>query len=511
MLIGVSFLVFGLAQFIDFLIVKQTLIQLPDLLNQNLGLFKSTLDGLAEVVTSLLGIEITALAIIVQLAANKYSSKIMELFLENKVNITILFIFVIASVNTILIVSFIQPEFDGTFTHPFSVTLTLAFAILSITLIIPHFNYVFYLLRPENFLLFVETRSRKTLESFTKQSYRFRNEDIEQLKARINFIGDVASNCVVNGDKAVALLCVGSLKQVFIDYEHFKKDLPEEWFLLTGNESTDPDFSGFSPYVLEKIEKRKLLIETKIFKIYELLFENSRRDLRDVSTGILLNTQMIALDAIQRNDEDLIRGIFQFFNTFMRIAIREKDPKAIFTTLEHYRLVAEKLLEHNPKLVEEISFYFKYYGQEAIKNHILFILETAAYDLCLINEKAYLLGVSNQNELLDIFLTLDQRIDDNPEKDKESKEELSLMGVRVIQSRLAAFYLINNDEKNARLIYEDMKVEPLGRINKISQMINNTKREEFWEITARGINFYYLPPDRKEALKKFFSWFDEIT
>ncbi|MBK7866320.1 MAG: hypothetical protein IPJ75_04605 [Ignavibacteriales bacterium] len=230
--------------------------------------------------------------------------------------------------------------------------------------------------------------------------------------------------------------------------------------------------------------------------------------MRDVVSGILLNVELISCEAMKNNDSGTLHMAFQYMNTFLRIGIREKDPRIVFTTLEHYRLIGEETLTYNSKLTEDLSFYFKYYGHEATKNNVLFILETVAFDLCLLNEKAYEVKASNRDRLLEIFLTLDQSIEDN-KGGRESKEEMSLVGVRVAQIRLAGFYMLNNEEELARRIFDDLKEEPIERIHKIRNLITNTQHEEFWEITPRGINFYYMPPDRRDALTTFFSWFDE--
>ena len=270
----------------------------------------------------------------------------------------------------------------------------------------------------------------------------------------------------------------------------------------------DPDFSSFAPYVLKKIENKKIFLETKVFRLYEMLFEHGRKSMRDVMSGILLNVELISYEAMKNEDDGTLQMAFQYMNTFLRIGIREKDPRTVFTALEHYRLIAEETLKYKPRLAEELSYYFKYYGHESVKNNVLFILETAAYDLCLLNEKAYDVQSPNIDKLLDIFLTVDQPIEDN-EKHHESKEEMSLLGVRIAQIRLAGYYLLKGNETLARKIYDDIKVEPVVRIRKIREIIMNTQNEEFWEITPRGINFYYMPQDRKDALTTFFGWFEE--
>ncbi|GMU89321.1 MAG: hypothetical protein AMXMBFR49_15290 [Chlorobiota bacterium] len=503
-----ALLIYLFGRMMDHLFVYFNFNPLAALYAEHVDSLTNTLGGLGEVVTGVLSIEITALAIIVQLAANKYSSKIFELFFENRINVIILFVYVITAIVTVLVVNTLNAEATALFAY--SITQALVLVILSLVIVIPHFNYVFHFLRPDNFLMYVENEMRTVLENVVK-SRRKGRKYIEGEKIlvneKINFIGDVAINSIMSGDRASTLLCINSLKNVLSHYIKIKDRLPDNWDNLSGSVLLDPDFSSFAPYVLKKIEKKKIFLETKVFKLYEMLFEHGRKSMRDVMSGILLNVELISYEAMKNEDDGTLQMAFQYMNTFLRIGIREKDPRTVFTALEHYRLIAEETLKYKPKLAEELSYYFKYYGHESVKNNVLFILETAAYDLCLLNEKAYDLQSPNLDKMLDIFLTVDQPIEDNEPK-KDSKEETSLMGVRIAQIRLAGYYLLKGDETLARKIFEDIKVEPIVRIRKIRDIIMNTQNEEFWEITPRGINFYYMPQDRKDALKQFFEWFE---
>lgn len=108
-----SLFVFSIAVFIiirlfDYwlFIGKITLFQ--RVFSNNLGNLTNSVGGLGEVVTAVLGVEITAVAIIVQLAANRYSDNVMRLFIHNKVNFIIVTIFVVTAINTILVTSTLQ-------------------------------------------------------------------------------------------------------------------------------------------------------------------------------------------------------------------------------------------------------------------------------------------------------------------------------------------------------------------------------------------------------------------
>jgi hypothetical protein len=505
LIIGFSFAIYFINRWIDSLLIQANLESIFYIFfNKDVGTLTNTLGGLAELVTSILGIEITVVAIIVQLAANKYSSKIMDLFVTDKTNISVIGLFIITGVNTILVTNTLRSDFVTLY----SVGFNLLLIIFSLVIVLPHFNYVFNFLRPDNFLSYVKNRSIKVIDTVISGKEKDLIKAKDELTQNINFIGDIALNSVYQGDRAVTLLCINTLRKIVEEYLDKKSRLPEAWFKLSGKEYFDPDFSSYSSYVMNQIEEQKVLIERKIFGLLELVFNNSRLTLRDVASGVLLNSELIAIKSMQVKDKGALTCAFQYFNSYLRISIREKDSRSAFNTFEHYRIVGEKLLIENPIDVEKVAFYFRYYGQEANKNQVLFILETAAHDLCRLNEIAFDLKVPNYKTLLMQFLQLDEPIEESTEKGLDTKE-ISLVGVRIAQVKLAGYYLLKGETELARIIYQDMTVEPISRIEKIKDIIFNTTDEEFWEITPRGVNFYYVQPERREALREFFYWFEE--
>ncbi len=502
--IFISIFIFIVNRTIDYLIISHHIPFFRKIFASDIGNFTNTLGGLGEVVTAVLGVEFTAVAIIAQLAANKYSSDVMIIFIRNKVNVLVFSLFLLTAINTILVTNTITENF----VTYYSILFNLVLIVISLIIIMPHLYYVFNFLQPQHFIAQVQKEASAILQEVVENKNVSVSKKRDEYYEKIEFIRDIGTNSVSQGDGAVALLCITALKEMLVEHMAVKKDLPESWFRRSGREYLDPDFSGYSKFVLNRIEESKTFIERKVFRAYDLIFNNSRKTMRDVAAGVLLNSGLIGQAAIKEKDEGALNCTFRYFNSYLRFAINDHDPRSAFNTLEHYRVIAEHLLDTDPLKVEQIAFYFKYYALEAQKQGVLFILETAAHDLCVLNELAYIKNVQNLRELLYIFLNLDQPLEDL-DTNSLRQRELSLIGVRIAQVKLAGFFLLRGEEELARLIYEDMKVEPIDRIHKIYEFIYTTTVEEFWEITPRGINFYYVEPERKKALEKFFKWFDE--
>jgi hypothetical protein len=502
-LLLLSVTIFFLNRLIDVYLIGNKTYFLQKIFSYDVNVLSNTLSGLGEVVTAILGIEITAIAIVVQLAANKYSSNIMELFIDNKVNVYLIALFVITGTNTVLVINTLNEKFIPLF----SIAITVMLIALSLLMVIPHFSYVFNFLRPNNFLSYVKNRTINLLNDISLKRLSYSIEVKEKINYNINFVGDIALNSVYQGDRAVPLLCLSVLKDILSEYSQRKNNMPKEWFELTGNEYLDPDFSNYSEFVMKKIHDKQTYLERKVFRLYELIYNNSKLTLRDVASGVLVYSKILAEVFIKNKDINALNTVFQYFNSYLRFAITARDPRSAFNAFEQYRMIAEKLLDSYPKEVEKISFYFKFYGQEANKYSVLFILETAAHDLCRINQIAYEKNVKNKLELLKLFLTLDEPLEQT--SDENSQKEKSLIGVRIAQAKLAGFYIMKGDLEFAKIIFEDMQIEPISRINKIKETIFQTTDEEFWEITPRGVNFNYVEPEIKAALVQFFGWFEK--
>ena len=133
-----------------------------------------------------------------------------------------------------------------------------------------------------------------------------------------------------------------------------------------------------------------------------------------------------------------------------------------------------------------------------------FLLETVAYDLCTLDERAFELGSSVADTIFEIFLQTD--------KEAEGRaQERSLRGVRKAQVRLATFFLLRGDRTRAYKIYEDMSEEPAARISAIRAELASEESPEYWEVTDREENFSWLPPERRAHLDDFFAWFSNAS
>jgi hypothetical protein len=191
----------------------------------------------------------------------------------------------------------------------------------------------------------------------------------------------------------------------------------------------------------------------------------------------------------------------RIFNSYLRAAINQKDVRTGYYTLHHYRGLAEAALKRNEaERALEIASYLRYYGQLAFSERMPFVLEAVAYDMALVCESAFESNSDASDRMLDLFLTVDKE-SEHPE------QESTLRGVRRAQVQLATFFLARGDPERARRVYDDMALERPERLASIRDELLSEDSPDYWEVTDRGVNFGYLPPDRRERVEEFFQWF----
>jgi hypothetical protein len=294
---------------------------------------------------------------------------------------------------------------------------------------------------------------------------------------------------------------VHALRQLIVDYQGVREQLPEAWFSLDGELADNPDFVSLDEQARRELELRRSWFEMKVLRQYQTIYGEALHRMRDINYVIAINTRLLAEEAGRRGNLELLHLCMKFFNSFLRAAINAKDVRTCYNVFNQYRLLAQSLLDfHDGQYSVEIARYFKYYGSIAYSANLPFILETVAYDLCMLNELAFDQHVAVGDELLRIFLRVDK-------ESEGAVQEASLRGVRKAQVKLATHYLLAGDEVRARRVYDDMAAEDTSRLASIRDELFAVQSAEYWEIIDRGANFDYLPAERKVQLDLFFGWF----
>ncbi len=473
------------------------------LLRPNASSAFAALNNAAEVVAALLGIAITVVAIIVELASNRYTHRITELFVAEPINFGVMGFFVVTAVQCLVVnITFDMGE-DATvgFVPYVGAAVSMIMLGFSLVILLPYFAFVFSFLNP---IEIVDRIRRHTLDVIASRARAWTTARKQQEAVRgVEQLADVALNAMEHKDKGVSMASADALRSLILDYQKVRPGLEPAFFAVEGDLAHNPDFVSMAPAVLESVSERRIWLEMKVLRQYQTLYNEALNRMRDMNYLIAINTRTIAEKALENGNVELFNLAVKFFNTYLRATINAKDVRTAYNVLNQYRLLAERVLSYDQgSYAIEIARYFKYYGGVSFTAKLPFILETVAYDLCELNELAYEEDSPAARELLRIFLQVDR-------ESEGEVQETSLRGVRKAQVKLATFYLLKGDEELAREVFRDMSNEQPARLDSIRGELLAIRSSEFWEISDRGANFDYLPPKRKRRMLEFFAWFGD--
>lgn len=450
-----------------------------------------TIVNVSQVLIALLGVVMTVVAIVVQLAAQRYTPKLVDLFIEDRVNIAYTVLLVVTNLYCGVMMFALHEGF-----LPFWTTLVLlVLTVVVFVLLIPYFSYVFRFLTPGNIIRIIRRNTNSAMQKVLDKELK--KDDVRRLQSDVansmEQISDISLSAVSQMDRNVALLAVRSLKDVMVDHLLIKRKMPRRWFV-----PVKEHFPAISSDFIQELYRGKNWVEMKGFLDMELIFKMAIQDMPDAVSAIANSTKIVGLYSIKLKDQQVLQDVVQFFNTFLRHAVNARSPKAIYNLFYQYRMMAEEVLGVDRALAERIAFYFKYYGQTAQSYNIPLILITASFDLAQLLKRAYEMQVPNIQALMDIFL----EVDDNP---ATQANEFDLRSVRKAQLNFASYLLSMGDDQLVLRIVEDMKVEPQSRMEAIRNEMMAVRDRKFWEVTDRGVDFFFMDEDQKHYLNEFFT------
>jgi hypothetical protein len=457
-----------------------------------------TLANAGEIVAGVLAIALTVVAIVVELASNRYTHRVTELFVSEPVNVCVMALFVVTAVHGVWVTLTFDHHPGGSGFVPYvGVMTSMALLTLCLLVLLPYFNFVFAYLNPLQIV--------RRIHTHTAAAIARGGDDVEGVQREavrgIEQLGDVALNAMQHRDTGVSMAAVDALADLLRDHQRIRSKLPEAFFRVGGELAHNPDFVSMDKSVLADVSARRIWVEMKILRQYQMVFGEALGRIREVSSLIAIDTRRLAEEASHGDRPELLALGIKFFNTYLRAAINQQDVRTAYTVAHQYRMLAQALLERGDREhALQISRHFLYYAQVCHTAQLPFVVETLAYDLCSLNEAAHERSSPLCDDLLDIFLRVDE----------ETHDDAHLRGVRKAQVKLATYYMAHADEPRARSIFHDMRGEARDRLVSLRDELRAVESPEYWEITDRGANFDYLPPERKQRMEEFFGWFETL-
>jgi hypothetical protein len=455
----------------------------------------------SELLAAVLAIAITVVAIVVELASNRYSHRITSLFVREPINIIVMSFFVIATIHSLWVALTLNHIADVEAISNAGLLTSMIVVTVSLVILLPYFAFVLSFLSPISVISKIQ---ESALESITNIDSDSSKKAKNAVRSGIDELQDIARRASELNDRAVAMASINALLGLLIKYQTLAIELPRTWFDVTDFVTVDPDFVSLSESTIREIEKTETWVEVKVMRQYLDLISDSNSSSRDTTYLIAINTKEIGIVA-RDNRPQLLELCIRCFNSYLRTTINNQDARTGYYIMNQYRMLGEHLLQSGEmEVVNNIAFHLQFYGLLGFRSKLPFLLEVAAYDVAHLIEECILLDSTLVDSLLDLLLEFDQEI-------KEEYQEESLIGVRRAQVQLATHFLNNGDEKRALRICDDLKYEKPERLAQIREVLMSENREQYWEFTDRGLNFSYLSPKLRLHLDTLFKMIDFTT
>ncbi len=456
----------------------------------------ASLQGVSEVTVGVLGVVITVVSIIVELAATRYTARITEIFLTDRTNQIVMASYML----TAAVVMWVELTLQGGRPQEVSAMVLAATFMLSTSILslMPYFAYVLRFLSPREVVRRLASRGESAIDRLASTG------SVERAWADvltpIDQLSDIAHKSVQNQDKGIAVEATRWLTELLLHHLEAKPKLPDGWFDVYDKARRDFDFVAFHRDVVRDLMPTRTWVDMKVLlQLRALYLEALRVGMADTAHFVAIQTRRFGVRAAEREDRAAAELALRFLNSYMRAAINRSDVHSAYNLLNEYRLLGVGLLHaghHNEML--DVARRMKDYGQVSFARRLPFILETVAYDLCTLLERVHGSGSPAHDELLAIFLDVDR------EPEGHEAQESALRGVRKAQVKLATWYVVRGEHAAARLIASDMSDEPASRLQSIREELEATVSPIWWEISDRGTNFDYLEPERRRCLDAFF-------
>ncbi|MGE3268350.1 MAG: DUF2254 family protein [Chloroflexota bacterium] len=451
-----------------------------------LGSVQFVLNTNAAALTSAMAVLIALVLLTVQLTAQRYSFSVLGIFVQDRVNVLLVSLFIV----TIVFNLWLGLILKETYIPGFAVLVAMAMMTLCFAMLPPYILYLFEIIRPDFILDHIQQRFLDAVEP--SQAGRHIVQRRALATRHISQIGDIARTAVNLSDGAVARHSVWVLYWSVATYLEQKVQLAREWF-----EVEEHHFRGRHELMVREIEETMTWVEIRMLDELREVFFATLNKLHDVNNTVALVLRLLGEKAIEKDDEGLFSAIMKFFNTFLRAAINQGDVRAGYHVLYQYRLLADTAMDRRPDLTLQISHRLSYYGDAAAGGPLLWMSAAAAYDLRILAESARIHGADAPVVSAIIGDVIDTV------RRGEAKASPALPQLYKMAVALGAFFLHRGDLPDVDVLAAALAGVPRPALDSAASELAAVDDPVFWELTDRVVNFDYVEPSVRERLADF--------
>lgn len=422
----------------------------------------------------------------IPLTANVYTPKLIEIFVGDRTNRVVVGFYVLA--NAIVLWQLFVIEDAAPDSARARAFVCIALTLVALGGLVPYIFYVLQFLIPRSIVRHLE---REVLEDFAAAAHTEDDEALAQARTEalenIKYLGNIALRSVDRYDRDTAFEALRALRAVFDAYETTKPRLPHGWFHLR-----EAELNALGPELGREVERKRAAIEVAILLELSLVLPLAISRLPEVVAQIASLTRRFGVRTAERGDLGAREMVTLFFNTFLRAALQHKSSDSFYKFVYQYRRFAEEVLDVEPEHARRIAFFLDYYGHQAVRMGMGFLINVVAYDLAALCDLAYRKQSTCRTAVLDTLIQLD----------RDADGLLQMPGVVKAQLILAAKLRTRGEEEPAKALAAELKKVPAPRLEEAFTQIISAHDENFWEIADRRRHLDHVEAEFRRAVEQ---------
>ena len=431
-----------------------------------------------------IAIVIVVVVLGVQLTADRYSPRIIDIFIRDRINGLILALFLGSIIFTIVVSAAIKVDYV-----PYGmVYAAIALAIVDFVFLLPYVRYMFQVMRGETIIAGIRRHAAIEIAAAIAHPERQATHR-HQVREYMSQFADIALGSIQEGDTEVALDAIHAiLGLVCNDYLPSKQQLPKHWFTVSHE-----DMPGASDQTIIQVDRTRTWLEHVVLATFVDLMGETPAFRKEIIHAIAITTRDIGRRAVTHDDRELEELVVRFFNTYFRAALNQRAPTFAYAVMNEYRRLAVDAGGERPDLSIRVAEHLLRYGRAFDSAGMPFIIGTAAEDVAtLVMELA-------QHDL-DRALLLTQLLSDRLVEMARDGSSISLSGVLKAAVRLALWAVAEEQRDVLNRISVGLTAIEAEVVDDALDRMETTTERVFWEVSDRVVAYDWVDDHLRELI-----------
>ena len=430
-----------------------------------------------------IAIVIVVVVLGVQLTADRYSPRIIDIFVRDPMNGVVLALFLGSIVFTI----YVSAEIKSDYVPLVSVSTAVLLAVIDFAILMPYVRYMFSIMRAETIIRALRHRGLATIRRAAANG-----RDLEvrhNMRDCISQVSDIALGSIQRGDTQVCLAAIEALRALVVDeYIPAKSYLQPWWFKVD-----HVDMPGASDQTIAQVDRTRTWVEHTVLSDFVDLIGETPAFRKEVIHAIARATRDLGGAAIREGDRELEDLVIRFFNTYLRAAMNQRAPTFAYATFNEYRTFAIQVLDVRPDLVLRVAEHLVAYGRSFDAAGMPFIIGTAAEDVADMTIASAALD-------LDRAVLMAQLLSGTLAAMAPVAQPIALNGVLKAVIKLALWAVGSEHVTIVGTLARGIRAVPAGFIEDALARMERTTEGVFWEVSDRVVAFDWVEPDLRELI-----------